>query len=188
MEIRSATVTIRGISTYSPSAMVRPIDRRKESGEQYEEEVWRDRAHYNAEGNVIIPFMAFKKSIASAASLTKRKVVGAGNQTFSAIFKSGVLLDEPLVLDTTRDTLVGQHFMCSADGDARGVGARVSRKFPMIGEWGGKLTYHLLNSQISKSIFEQYLEESGMLIGVGRFRPENGGVCGRFEVVKMTWA
>jgi hypothetical protein len=32
------------------------------------------------------------------------------------------------------------------------------------------------------------LEEAGKFIGLGRFRPQNGGFYGRFAVAKVVWS
>lgn len=61
------------------------------------------------------------------------------------------------------------------------------RTFPRIDDWGGLLTFHIFQEDLSKDVFEEYLEEAGMMIGVGRFRPENGGVNGRFQIQKTEW-
>ena len=185
--IRIATATIKGFSPYSPS---RQHDEPALSGEKkdaYEARTWRHKAHTDKDGFVIIPFMSFKKAIDAAASFTPRKIKGNGNQTYSKQMKSGVLLTEPLVLKVKAADARSETFSCSITGDSRGVGGRVNRTFPMIDDWGGKLEFTITNPTIQKDIFETYLEEAGQFIGIGRFRPENGGVNGRWRVEKITW-
>ncbi|GAN90999.1 hypothetical protein Gbfr_022_043 [Gluconobacter frateurii M-2] len=182
MLLRKCHIRIKGVSPYSPSADVGDKPK-KYSWSQWEEMKWRERAHImESTGKVFIPFMAFKKALSSAATLTVRKVSGKGNKTFSSIVRAGVLIDTPLILDMTRDDLACERFSCSATGDATGRGARVTRTFPRIDHWGGVLTFHILHEDISEDIFEEYLAEAGLMVGIGRFRPENGGVNGRFQI------
>lgn len=187
MIIRKCNVTIKGISPYSPS---KPIaEKPKEySHKEWEEMQWRNKAHVDERtGKVFVPFMSFKKALTSSAKLTIRKVSGKGNKTFSSIVQAGIMIDTPLMLDITRDDLIPESFLCSATGDPTGKGSRVMRTFPRIDDWGGLLTFHIFQEDLSKDVFEEYLEEAGMMIGVGRFRPENGGVNGRFQIQKTEW-
>lgn len=76
--------------------------------------------------------------------------------------------------------------MCHADGK-RGSGTRVPRTFPVIRQWHGKALFYVLDETITREVFQRYLEEAGKFIGVGRFRPRNGGFYGRFEVKSLDW-
>lgn len=186
--IRTCTAAIRSISPYSPSRMVMEAKKPGEKDGDFEQRTWRLKAHTNKDGNVIIPFMAFKKALDGAARLTPRKIGGRGNQTYGQQMKSGVLLTEPLTLNIKGDETRPETFMCSIKGDSRGVGGRVPRTFPTVDDWGGTLTFFIMNPTVQKDIFETYLREAGQFIGVGRFRPENGGVYGRFVVDNVEWA
>jgi hypothetical protein len=187
--MKTCTARITGISPYSPSRMLDTSQMKAgEKHDAFDKRMWREKAHVDRDGFVIIPFMSFKKCLSEAVRLTPRKIKGRGAQTYGGQFKGGVLLTEPLRLPLKRDDLRGETFSCSATGDARGVGGRVMRTFPMIDTWGGDLTFYLTNPSIDDAIFEAYLREAGKFIGIGRFRPENGGVNGRFNVEAMTWA
>jgi hypothetical protein len=70
-----------------------------------------------------------------------------------------------------------------ADGK-RGGSKRVMKCFPEIPEWGGDVTFYILDDTITQDVFEQHLREAGKFIGVGSFRPRNNGFYGRFDVVK----
>lgn len=181
--------TIKGISVYSPSrAVTEETKRRGEMDDAFDLRIWRFKAHVNADGKVIQPFMGYKKALDTAGKLTPRKIAGRGAQTYSNQIISGVLLTEPLVLNMTREDMRFEPFMCSPTGDRRGLGKRVVRRFPMIDEWGGVMKYYVTNPTIQKDILEEYIRESGMYVGIGRFRPEVGGVNGRFIVEKFEWA
>lgn len=185
MTIRTCTAQITGISTYSPSGFVTDERPKGVTYDEWEEKIWQKKAHYDREGFVVVPLMGFKKAIASAARLTPRKMTG--RKTFNDAFKTSILLTEPLRLPLTAMDLRSEAFLCSSTGDSRGVGGRVMRRFPMIDDWGGKLTFYVTMPEIPERIFETYLAEAGQFIGVGRFRPENGGVNGRFRVNAVRW-
>lgn len=182
------TAAIKGISVYSASAEVTLPKKDGEKPGDYDARTWRHKAHVDQDGVVVIPFMAFKKALAAAAKLTPRKIGGRGNQTYGAQFQSGVLITESLRLGIKREDLRSETFSCSATGDSRGVGKRVPRIFPMVDNWGGVMTFYVTNPTIDQKIFETYLRESGQFVGVGRFRPENGGVNGRFTVESVKWS
>ncbi|WP_424138624.1 hypothetical protein [Roseomonas chloroacetimidivorans] len=185
----TCTATIQGISPYSPSRYVDPsLKKAGEKHDEFDQRIWREKAHTDAQGRIVIPFMSFKKALDGAARLTPRKIKGRGQQTYGAQFKSGVLLTEPLTLPVLASEVRGETFMCSSTGDSRGVGGRVPRTFPMIDEWGGTLTFYIVNPTIDRETFATYLREAGQFIGIGRFRPENGGVNGRFKVDATEWA
>jgi hypothetical protein len=186
MITRKCHVTIKGVAPYSPSKVI-PDKPKKYSHAEWDEMTWKEKAHINKDGRVFIPFMAFKKALSASAKLTIRKVSGKGNKTFSSIVTAGVLIDTPLILDMTSDDLVPEKFLVSSTGDPTGKGSRVIRTFPRIDNWGGTVTFHIFQEDVGQNIFEEYLEEAGMMIGVGRFRPENGGVYGRFQIEKTVW-
>ena len=185
--IRTCTATIQGVSPYSPSRFLEEPKRPGEDGDAYERRTWRLKAHADKNGNVIVPFMSFKKALDGAARLTPRKIKGRGAQTYGQQMKSGVLLDQPLRLNVKVDDLRSETFMCSIKGDSRGIGGRVPRIFPMISSWAGSVLFYITNDTIQQDVFETYLKEAGLFIGLGRFRPENGGVNGRFKVEAMKW-
>jgi hypothetical protein len=96
------------------------------------------------------------------------------------------MVADPLVLPVTKDQTKMGRYHCNADGK-RGSGKRVWRMFPEVPEWSGELVVHVLDSTITLDVFERHLRCAGQLIGIGRFRPRNGGHYGRFTVEKVTW-
>jgi len=47
------------------------------------------------------------------------------------------------------------------------------------------VTFYILDEIITKEVFERTLTMAGQFIGIGRFRPQNNGFYGRFEVVMV---
>jgi hypothetical protein len=191
--MRIATATLQSISPYSQSKhyelpkLGRPTGSATESSKAYEERTWRERCHVDAEGRIVIPPMAFKNCIAEIAKYLSVQVPGKGKTTYTKHFEAGLMVLEGLTLPVKKDEVHGEWLFVPADGK-RGGGKRVLKCFPVIHEWKGAVTFHVLDDVISEEIFEQHLKDAGNFIGIGRFRPRNNGYYGRFEVKKIAWS
>ena len=62
------------------------------------------------------------------------------------------------------------------------------RRFPIIQKWTATFDVHILDPIITEDIFSEVVEQAGMFIGVGRYRPEKGGTNGRFSLSKIVWS
>lgn len=193
MEINIASVTISGLSAYSQS---RKHDEPKKAGgkespDAYDERTWR--SHLTTETvkgkeTVVIPAHGMHQALAAAAKYSKRKIVGQGKSTWTQKFNSGITIPQNPSLGIDPKEVIGQQFSCSSTGE-RGAGKRVTRWYPMImPPWSSTFEVWILDREITQEIFKEMLEICGMFIGIGRFRPENGGYNGRFSVAKFSWA
>jgi hypothetical protein len=45
----------------------------------------------------------------------------------------------------------------------------------------------ILDPIITEAVFTEILQKCGIYIGLGRWRPEKGGVNGRFNVTNIAW-
>lgn len=180
-----ATAKLRSVSPYSQSRMHRDEKLDKESADDYEKRTWRSRLHVE-NGKVFIPPMAFKNCIAEAAEFLSVKIKGKGQSTWSKHFRAGILVLEGLQLPDPPEKIVGEWFNMNADGK-RGSGKRVPRCYPIIPAWEGVVTFHVFDDTITEDAFTYHLNEAGKFIGIGRFRPRNGGLNGRFEVLSVKW-
>jgi len=45
----------------------------------------------------------------------------------------------------------------------------------------------IVNDTITEDVFTQHIQEAGKFVGIGQFRPENGGYFGRFTVESVKW-
>jgi hypothetical protein len=204
--IRYATVQFTGLTKYIQSSDISPEAKggifplvKGEKPAAREKRLWKKKTHmiekmgYNGIMQPLahIPAMAFKKSLDTASQMTKRKITGAGNQTYSKLFKSGVgvksdVLIEPLVAE---HQLVSETVGVSAMGKSGSLaGARVYRTFPVFHKWGGTVVYVIRNPHIEESVFEEYLNESGQLVGIGQWRVEVGGDGGMFRIDSVVWS
>lgn len=184
--MRTVRAKLKSVSPYSQSKHYTTEKLAKENPKDYEARTWRDRLHTDKEGNVFIPPMAFKNCIAEAAKFLGLQIPGKGKQNYTKHFEAGVLVTDPLLLPLKKDTVEGEWLFLPSDGK-RGGGRRVDKCYPLIPEWGGVVTFFILDDTITEDVFEQHLVEAGKFIGLGRFRPRNNGFYGRFTVEKLTW-
>ncbi len=159
----------------------------KELHDAYERRTWRHRLHVDkASGQVFIPPMSFSNAVKTSAKRLGLKVPGKGQKTYTKSFEAGVMVTDPLLLNVKADDVPSDELFVPSDG-VRGSGKRVTKLFPRIDSWVGEVTFYILDDLIDEKVFRQVLDNAGMLVGVGRFRPENCGYYGRFKVERMTW-
>lgn len=192
--MRIATATLHSISPYSQSRNYemevertgRATGSKTETSKDYEARTWRARCHVDKDGQIVIPPMAFKNCLAEIAKYLSVQIPGKGKSTYTKHFEAGVMVLDGLTLPVKRDDVPGEWLFVPGDG-RRGGGKRVWKCFPVIHEWKGPVTFHVLDDVISEEVFAQHLRDAGNFIGVGRFRPRNNGYYGRFEVKKIAW-
>jgi len=181
-----AEATLKSISPYSQSRFHNIPKLEKEGPDDHEARTWQNRVHANDSGNVYIPPMAFKNCIAEAAKFLSVQIPGKGKSTYTKHFEAGIMVLDPLVLPIKKEDVEGEWFHVPADG-RRGGAKRVLKCFPVIRQWAGTVAYHIIDETITENTFNYHLEQAGMLIGMGRFRPRNNGFYGRFEVQRVKW-
>lgn len=187
--MRRCTVKIQGITPYSCSRRVDEVDhpkKEKETAEAYDQRLWREHATTTPEGVVCIPAMAFKMATDEAIKRLGLQVPGRGKTTYSKFFVAGQLCEEDVALGVRKDDLEVISIWANADG-VRGSGKRVKRLFPIINKWAGTAVFAILDDAIPAPVFERAFTEAGRLVGVGRFRPEKGGMNGRWQTEKFNW-
>lgn len=184
--MKIAIVELESVSPYSQSRHYSDPKQEKESSSDYEKRTWRQRLHYDESGEVFIPPMAFKNCLSEAAKFLSIQIPGKGKSTFTKHFEAGVMVKDPVPLGIHKDKVAGECFFVPSDG-IRGSGKRVEKWFPMLPRWKGSVSFYILDETITKDVFSKHLEQAGLFIGVGRFRPRNNGFYGRFKVNKMDW-
>ena len=187
MKASIATVTIEGISPLSQS---RQHDEPKLEGETpdlYDIRTWREKLNVSAiTGRVILPAHGIHQAIASAARYSGKQIPGQGKKTWTAKFTTGIaILSE---VETNLKPEDAQMIVISANTDGiRGSGRRVPRRFPIFYSWSATFEVYILDPIITEAVFREMLELAGMFVGIGRFRPENGGQNGRWRVADIRW-
>jgi len=175
---------IKGVSPYSASRYHGTPKKDDETPDAYEERTWEEKAYY-VNDEVCIPAQAFKQAISSAAKYGKKKIAGQGNSTYSKKFSGGLIVAEDLMTGVSRSQVKKNQQFCHANGQ-RGPGPRVMRIFPSVVGWEGDLKLIVLDTKnITPEVLTEHLEMAGMFVGIGQFRPENEGSCGRFTVLSL---
>jgi hypothetical protein len=186
MDLITATVTLKSMSPYSQSRKHYEAVNRGELPDAYELRTWRSKQLVGPNGHVHIDASSIHQSLASAAKYSKQKIPGQGMATWTAKFQAGIALfdDVDLGIDATKTQFID--IFANANG-RRGSGTRVQRRFPIINEWSATFEIQILDPIITKEIFTEMVRIAGMFIGIGRYRPENGGRNGRFMMTKLVW-
>ena len=163
----------------------------REAADDFEERTWHMRLHTDSEGNSMIPPMAFKNCLSMAAKKLGMPVPGKARRTFTAIFLSGIMVVEhaPVLAPEGKkskqaklDDYRKETLFVSANGKSgQGTGTRVMRHFPTLDTWVTQVEIHVVDPAITHDILLEHLDFAGKMVGVGRFRPENGGFYGRFK-------
>lgn len=159
----------------------------KETHDDYEKRTWRAKCTTDEAGNIMIPAMAFKQALDAVAKRMGIQIPGKGKATYTKHFVGGVICEADTPIDYHRDTVPSITINANSDG-IRGSGKRVSRTFPQVPDWKGTARFVILDDTVTPEIFEKHLTEAGRFIGIGRFRPEKGGLNGRFRPVEFRWS
>jgi len=179
-------VELQSLSPYSSSRMHDTPKLEKERMDEYEQRTWREKLSTDEKGIVVIPAMAFKQALDKCVKVLGMQVPGKGKATFTKHFLAGCLCESDVSIGVHKDQVAPITINAHADG-VRGSGKRVKRTFPQVPKWEGKAKFILLDDAITKDVFEKVMKESGSFVGVGRFRPENGGLNGRYTVKSFAW-
>jgi hypothetical protein len=176
-----AIVSIKGMAPLSQSKM---HDAEKFDGEshgEYDARTWREKCNYDSEGVVFVPAMAFKQAMDIAAKRLAIPDPDNKRANLTKYFVSDVICENNLSIGVHKDKMPCIRINANADG-VRGSGKRVLRTLPQVQEWSGETSFLIMEEKVKPEIFERVLVNAGRSVGVGQFRPEKGGLNGRFEV------
>jgi hypothetical protein len=177
-------------SPYSQSAMHEEPMHDRESHDDYDARTWRSKCTVTADGQVAIPAMGLKQCVDLSAQKLGEKVPGRRGATFKGFFTSGVICNADVpIFDAkplTPEEAVQVAIWANSDG-VRGSGKRVKRRFPSFDAWHGTVEFTIVDDIITTETFERTLKSAGLVVGIGRYRPANGGTNGRFRVTQFEW-
>lgn len=177
------------LKSYSPltfSKVVTELRKPKESHEAYEERTWKQRAHVNREGYVIIPGIMIQNAIKAAAKYLSKQIPGKGKATFTKNFEAGIYIEYDYPLPIKIEDVKASEVFVPSDG-VRGSGKRVWKKFPTIEEWEITIKVIIFDDIIDSETFVEAIDTAGFLIGIGSWRPRNSGRNGMFSVELLEW-
>lgn len=185
--MKKVTISLKSIAPYTQSRMHHTQKLEKESANDFEARTWLEKCTVDDQGYICIPAMAFKQALDRAAKMLSMQIPGRGKSTYSKHFAAGIMIPENLRLSVKKEDAVKIAINANADG-RRGSGKRVVRFFPQVANWSANLEAYILDETITQAVFERHAKEAGMLVGVGQYRPENGGTNGRFVCEKFDWS
>lgn len=189
--MRICTFDIKGVTPYSQSRMIDPIEfpklnDGKESFDEYDERLWREKASFDQDGGVVIPAMGLKMAVDESIKRLNIGIKGRGKSTYAKFFVAGQICESDVPIGIAKDEMESIVVWANSDG-VRGSGKRVRRKFPYHRKWAGEVRFAILDDIIPKDVFQKAVIEAGKLVGIGRFRPEKGGFLGRFTASNFKW-
>lgn len=186
-------VKLVGTSPYSPSKALVTEKQSNEDYTAYEQRVWPEKAHYNSKGELVMPIFGLKAMLDSTASFLGEKIKGAGNKTWAKLFRAGVILQgenpvvkvngKPLKKTDLKVEENAEWVYCHSDGKRDGKAGRVYRLFPKVENWETEFELEAIDPRLTEEVLSRHLVAAGLYNGMGRFRPQNGGHLGRFEVL-----
>lgn len=192
MAMRECIVRIEGASPITFSrAHEEPKLNKDEGADAYDQRTWQHKLHTTSDGSTYIPAAAFKQALDSAAKFRGLQIPGKGKATYTKHFLSGVICGENAPLLHNGKPLKKEDALCvrlhmNADG-VRGSGKRVWRRLPQMTQWEANVPMLIMDDIVTKDVFELHFTEAGQFIGVGQYRPQNGGLCGRWRCLKFNW-
>lgn len=185
LSIIVATCTVESLTPYSQSRKHDLPRLEGESAEDYNHRTWRSQQLVE-NGTVHIPAFGLHQAFVSAARYGKKQIPGQGKATWTKKFEAGIAFFSNVDIGINPETVDYIDIYANADG-MRGSGKRVMRRFPIIPKWSATFDVHILDPIITEDIFSGIVEQAGMFIGIGRYRPEKGGTNGRFALSNIVW-
>jgi hypothetical protein len=178
---------IEGIAPYSQSKMLVAKKGKNESYDAFEDRIWREKAHVADDGeSVLIAGHAIHQMLVVGAQKGRLAPVAAksAREGLTKRLITGIAIqgdaETSMKLSQARCVAINAH----ANGK-RGSGTRVIRKFPeWPNGWTASFDVLVLDDSLTVTDVQSALEWGGLVCGLGRFRPENMGIYGRFLVRK----
>ena len=174
-------------SSLSPVLFCKHINAEKLEGEtpqQQEERTWKQRAHYDSLGKVMIPGFMLQSSLEPAAKLLGKRVNNAKMGKALTHYIRLIQITGDICTPITESTLEGKIAFVSANGQVGG--SKVPRTYPIIPKWEGVLivSYPTIGNVLNDDLVMEHLQVAGNFIGVGHWRPgaPSCGNFGRFSV------
>ena len=187
--MKTATCRLSSVTPYSQSRTLDPLEHpklSKEAPDAYELRCWKHRMHVDKDGHVEIPQTAFENAIKESAKRLQIPIPGKRMQYYTKPFEAGFSVLGGLTLDVMASDVKPDRLFVPSDGKPGG-GRRVWKYFPRIDAWAGEIACVVFDDVITEDVFRKVVESAGMLVGIGRFRPEKRGFYGRFRLDSIVW-
>jgi hypothetical protein len=195
MDIRHITIDVKGVSPLLQNRKSLMLDRvkrpelNKQRGENYtdlENRTWKLKAHINDQNHVYCPGEWFKRTIMATQKRGKYPLQPPGsrskNQTMLPYFISGLFIEDSEILinknPITEKDLLPFESVVTPPGQGSVICIRPMIKDP----WYLNVNITIIDDAISEKCVFDVMNWCGLYMGIGDFRPQNGGNFGRFEI------
>ena len=178
-----ANVRIQGKTKISFSKQVFENKEANETHDAFDKRTVLDKLHVDSKGKIVIPGIMIKRSLDGAAKFMG-KIPGKGNATYTKHFLSGVQVMSDIDTGINKEDTKIEAISGASDG-VRGGSKRVTKNFPYLDDWKGELLLLITDDIVNKETLKQAFGIAGTQIGIGRFRPINGGNAGMFVVTDI---
>jgi hypothetical protein len=176
------TATLRSLTSYSQGRPHGLPKLPQELEQAYEERTVLAKLH-TAVNEVFIPPMALKYCLTEGARYSADQIPGRGKERYTKHYIRGVICSEPIMLGiTTEQVRIEKIFTWSQPSARTG---RVWKWFPVIDRWEGTLQILAVDDILTPDVIKRHLTIAGTCIGIGVWRPENGGLWGKFQVLSV---
>lgn len=152
----------------------------REGHDAYEIRTWKEKMHFDKDGNVFLSALMLKNCLAEAPKFIGAQIPGKGKSTYTKHFEAGIMIADPIFLGIKKDDVSPLWLHVPSDGK-RGGTSRVMKAFPCIPEWKGSVTIYIMDEIITEPVLQQFLTVAGQFIGMGSLRVRNNGIHGRFN-------
>lgn len=173
---------LKGLTPYGQGKNHQEPKLPQELNDAYAERTWRARAH-TAAGEVYIPPMAFRLLLETTSRYLKTPIPGRLKETYTKHYRQGVMIPDPVMLGVHIDAMRVEKVFTWAEPQRKGT--RVWRYFPVVDAWASLLTILAIDDIFTADVVEQHLMMGGKLVGIGVWRPESGGMWGKFDVTSF---
>lgn len=142
-------------------------------------------AYRLSDGTLYFPTLAFRRALIDAG---KGRRVGSSRRGANTVMAGSVFIPDGLLETRLVDPSTGE-FLEKYELDLqRAVPPRqgaVIRARPRLDRWAAVVTFDVDTDVIPLDLVEALFTLAGSSVGVGNFRPQKGGVYGRFNVQRM---
>jgi hypothetical protein len=181
--MKKYTASLQSVTPYSQGRHHTTEKLDREGHDAYAERTALEQLHVGPSG-IYIPPMAFKKCLQDTARYLKLQIPGRGKETYTKNFTQGVLCPEPIFLRLSAEDVRIEKVFTWGDPNKK-TGGRVWRYFPVIDAWEGILEIWVIDEIIVREVLQKHLALGGQITGIGTWRPQSGGMWGKFKVVAM---
>lgn len=180
--------TIEGIAPYSQSQMLTEKKGKNEGYDEFETRIWRSKAHVGPDGDaIVIPGHAVQQMLVLGAQKGRLqpKAARSAREGLANRLVTGIAIQGDATTDMRLSDAICVAINAHSTGK-RGSGTRVVRKFPQWpNPWTAEFDIIVLDESLTEEDVTAALQVAGLVAGLGRFRPENMGMNGRFRVLNV---